>query len=216
MNSKTELLNNLFDEWEGSKPEYKGKFVRDGIINEELFTKVQPKILFIAKEPNNPNQKPGDFREWWKKECTDKILYRMAEWIYGLLHKFPQYEDINEDKRHELIQNIAFMNIEKTGGDSRSKNNKIIRHLEMNLDFLRKQIDIISPDIIVTGTGFLKKVREDLFENTLFESDCNIYIGKYKNSKIIDYYHPSSRTLTAEAYYYLLRKIINSTQFKQL
>ena len=70
MQNKTEQLNQLFDEWEQTVSEYKGKFVRDGIINEQFYETASPKILFIAKEPNNPKQDAGDFREWWKEEIS--------------------------------------------------------------------------------------------------------------------------------------------------
>jgi hypothetical protein len=85
MASKTEQLDQLFDEWEQSVDDYKGKFVRDGIIDELLYLTTTPKILFITKEPNNPEQKAGDFREWWRKEIAYTFSYRLAEWSYGLI-----------------------------------------------------------------------------------------------------------------------------------
>lgn len=44
--TKNQQLDLLFDEWENSNPLYKGKFVRDGILNEALFEKQKRKILF--------------------------------------------------------------------------------------------------------------------------------------------------------------------------
>ena len=121
MNSKTELLDSLFNEWERSKPEYQGKFVKDGIIDETLFTKAQPKIHFIAKEPNNPKQEPGDYRDDWKHIASTAYIlaYRIAEWSYGLLNNFPPFDNIWKDKGYfvfDSIQSIAFMNIRKSGG----------------------------------------------------------------------------------------------------
>ena len=99
MQSKTEQLNQLFDDWELAIPEYKEKFVRDGIINERLFQTAPKKILFIMKEPNNPSQNPGDFREWWKDRIEYTFSYRIAEWSYGLLNNFPKFDDIWEKRR---------------------------------------------------------------------------------------------------------------------
>lgn len=95
MMNKTELLNDLFSIWEENTPGYKGKFVKDGIIDEEKFLVAPIKILFITKEPNNPAQKPGDFRDWWHEKFNGNFSHRIAEWSYGILNDFlPQYDDI--------------------------------------------------------------------------------------------------------------------------
>lgn len=77
MTSKTELLNDLFDRWEKAIPEYQGKFVKDGIVDEPQYVSAPTKILIIAKEPNNPKQDAGDFREWWRKEIAYTFSYRI-------------------------------------------------------------------------------------------------------------------------------------------
>ncbi len=217
MSSKTEQLNQLFDEWEQTVSEYQGKFVRDGIINEQFYETASPKILFIAKEPNNPKQDAGDFREWWKEEIAYTFSYRLSEWSYGLLNNFPQYDDIWTKKGSALkaIQNIAFMNIKKSGGGGNSEYDRMIEHVKMNFNFLHRQIDIISPDIIITGTSW-NELRDGLFPNIKWtKSGYDILIGKHNNAKVIDYYHPSSRTAPA-ASYSLLQNIITHDNFKSL
>ena len=62
MDSKTQQLDQLFQRWEEQVPEYRGHLVKDGIIEEDLFNLTNPKILFITKEPNNPEQRADDFR----------------------------------------------------------------------------------------------------------------------------------------------------------
>lgn len=217
MATKTEQLNQLFDEWEQKVDDYKGKFVRDGIVDEQIFLTATPKILFIAKEPNNPDQKPGDFRDWWKDEIAYTFSYRLAEWSYGLLNNFPQYDDIwtNKGSAHKAIKHIAFMNIKKNGGTGNSEYNRMMEHLTNNFDLLHRQIEIISPDIIITGTS-RKELRNGLFPQTVWKnSGYDIAIGRHNNAKVIDFYHPSSRTAPAAAYS-LLQNIILSDKFKQL
>ncbi len=217
MASKTEQLNQLFDEWEQSVDDYKGKFVRDGIIDEQLYQAVTPKVLFITKEPNNPEQKAGDFRDWWRDEISYAFSYRLSEWSYGLLNNFPQYDDIwtKKGSAHKAIKQIAFMNIKKNGGTGNSEYNRMMEHVKMNFEFLHRQIEIISPDIIITGTSW-NELRDALFPNiTWVKSGYDILIGKHKNSKVIDFYHPSARTAPAAAYS-LLQNIVSSDKFKSL
>jgi len=217
LETKTELLNELFDKWQKSVEEYKGHFIKDGIVDESKYNKASTKILFIAKEPNNPNQDEWDFRKWWQQPIKYTFSKRIADWSYGILNNFPQYDEIrkNEENTLEAIRSISFMNIKKSGGGGNSEYNRIAEHLEKNFELLHNQIDIISPDIIITGTSW-KELRHGLFPNVKWiNSGYDIAIGKHKNSKVIDFYHPSSRNAPSAAYS-LLQNVINSEQFRQL
>lgn len=215
--NKTEQLNLLFNEWEIKVPEYKAKLVKDGIINEELYQVASRKILFITKEPNNPNQEPGDFRDWLKKEIYYSFSYRIAEWSYGILNNFPKYDEIwrRRGLAHKAIQHIALINIKKSGGGGNADYNRMMEHLKLNFNLLHRQIEIIDPEIVIIGTSW-NQLRDGLFPQIEWrQSGYDIMIGKYKNLKIIDYYHPSSRTPPA-ASYSLLQNIITSNEFLTL
>ena len=219
MKSKTEQLNELFIKWEKEIPGYKGHFVKDGIINEDLYHQTNPKILFITKEPNNPKQNPGDFRVWWKEEVKYAFSKRIAQLSYGIINEFPEF-DAAQKKRgsssvKQTIQHIAFMNIKKIGGGGNSEYERIMEHLKTNFQYIQLQIEIIDPDIIILGLSW-KEVRNELFPKTNWiRSGYDVLIGKHKNAKVIDFYHPSSRNAPA-AMYSLLQNIIQSQQFKNL
>ncbi|MFD2100125.1 hypothetical protein [Flagellimonas iocasae] len=215
--SKTEQLNNLFDEWQLKIPEYRGKFIMDGINNEDLYSKAKTKVLFLTKEPNNPNQEAGDFREWWKEGLKYTFSHRLAEWSYGILNDFPEYEKIwiDKDDYNNAIFSIAFMNVKKVGGKGRSNYSEMEEHLLLNKDLLLRQIEIIQPNIIIMGLSW-KKMRNLLFNNVKWQnSGYNVSIGKYNNAKIIDFYHPSARNAAA-ASYSLLQNVIQSKAFQKL
>lgn len=212
--NKTQQLNQLFEEWEQKVPEYLGKFVKDGILNEKLYNKAAHKILFIEKEPNNPGQEPGDFREWWKDNITHGFSFRIAEWAYGILNNFPEFDSIWENNAmyNEVIHKIAFMNIKKSGGKGVSDYNEMIKHLNQNIEFIHREIEIISPDIVITGVSW-PELLEELFPKLHWvKTGYQIKIARNKNYKIIDFYHPSSRT-APPASYCLLQNIIKSQAF---
>jgi len=215
--SRNAMLNELFDEWEDAVSDYKGKFVRDGIIDEELYNSASPKILFVEKEPNDPTQESGDFRIWWKQDPDYPFLYRIAEWSYGLLNDFPQYDEIRRknDLLKQAIQQVAFMNIKKSGGGGRSDYDQMIDNLRNNVEFLHREIEIISPEIIILGVTW-PELRDLLLPDVEWiGSGYDVVIGRHKNSKVIDFYHPSSRTAPA-ASYSLLQNVVNANQFKKL
>ncbi|MDF0714845.1 hypothetical protein PY092_01690 [Muricauda sp. 334s03] len=215
--TKTEQLNQLFKKWENETPDYQGKFIKDGINNEDLYLKAKTKILFLTKEPNNPKQEAGDFREWWKEGLKYTFSHRLAEWSYGILKDFPEFELMWHDKEgfKNVIFHVAFMNVKKIGGGGKSNYSEMEKHLLQNKEWLLKQIEIIEPDIIITGLTW-GKLRNKLFDTVEWKSSgYNITIGRYKNSKIIDFYHPSARNAAA-ASYSLLGNVISSKRFQEL
>lgn len=192
-------------------PAYKGKYVNDGIINEQLFREQKRKILFVAKEPNNPTQQEGDYTQWWKEELTGVFSINIAVWAYGLLNDFPAYKSFIHEKKeiHSALQSIAFMNVKKIGGASVSKYSEILEHIELNKDLLQEQIEEIKPELIISCLGDVH------LNNTLYgklkweEACCGIKFSKYNNSLIVDFYHPSAR-MPNVASYALLKDLITN------
>lgn len=209
----TKNLNSLFNAWEKETYEYKGKFVKDGIIDESKYNIAPKKLLFIAKEPNDPEQSSWDFRDYWKKEFKYSFSYRIAEWAYGILNKFnTSYDELQNirDILHETLLNIAFMNIKKCGGKGTSNKSEIISYYKKNRQYILKEIEIIDPDIIILCLSFCNDIRNDLFPDYKWEkSGYNIYIAKLNDIKVVDYYHPSVR-FAPSATYCLLKNVFQS------
>ena len=217
MNTRTHKLNLLFEKFAKDVPEYKSRFTKDGIINEQLYNETTPKILFIGKEPNNPEGTIGDFREDWNLGVSYTFARRIAEWSYGIINSFPEFDTIvtQPGSLEKSLKQIAFMNIKKSGGKGTSEYNTMMDHATRNVGLINEQIEIISPDIIITGTSW-SELRNCIFPCVEWQpSGYGIEIGKIRNSKIIDFYHPSSRNAPAAAYS-LLQNIIRSEKFKSL
>ena len=210
-------LNSLFNEWEEKVPEFKGHFVRDGIINDELYRKARTKILFIAKEANNPNQTEGDFRSYWQNKLRDPFAYRIAEWSFGVLNDFPPYDEIwkNRSNGDNAIQKIAFMNVKKIAGGGFEVPSEVDFHTKRDIEFIKREIAAIAPELVILGVS--RTILRDLLfpDLTWQKSGWGIDIGKFGGIKIVDFYHPSSRNAPS-ASYCLLKEVINSEMFKRL
>lgn len=207
--SKTEELNELFEEWiENQKDKIeKGKklhkfFAKDGIICEEEYRKSGTRILFILKEPNimkdliDENYDDDQrifYNDFFNNKFYDEIniedgnrelkairndtlikrgilevkeneneknyyypfdnipvkqkekIARMAEYLIN--------QNITDDYEtlKKALKQIAFMNLNKSGGDATSDKNYFLDYC-MNEDFFKnicKEIKIINPEIIV-------------------------------------------------------------------
>jgi len=214
---KTAQNDLLHAKWEASNPLYVGKFIRDGIINEELYDSSPERILFIMKEPNNPTQQAGDFREWFKIEQTHSFTFRLMEWSYGILNDFPPYDEVWKDrtKLNQALFAVAFMNLKKTGGKGKSDWYEMTRHLREDKLFILEQIKIIEPTVIITGFSW-KELRDGLFEGVKWtKSGYDIEVGDFNGVPVIDFYHPSSRNAPAAAYS-LLENVFRSSAVQSL
>lgn len=220
--NKKDQLDALFKEWEHTMPEHLGKFAKDGIINEQEYEKVNPKILFITKEMNNPGQKEFSFDRWWNSgEIHFTFSNRIAEWAYGLFNSnengFPEFDKITPSDKIEALKKIAFMNIKKTGGGPVSNKKSMIEYAKENLEFIQKEIKIIQPDIIILGLSWWE-LRHLVFPGVSGNwkwSNGKHVIGKDGNCTIIDFYHPSA-IISASRMYYLLNDIVISDKFRDL
>ncbi|MDX2189568.1 MAG: hypothetical protein SFY32_06875 [Bacteroidota bacterium] len=208
--------NNFFKKWEDISEEYVSKIVKDGIINTSEYKVISPKILFICKEPNDPEQNPGDFREWWKEGAFGSFSYRISEWAFGLINNFPPFSEISKSNAYDsYLQKIALINIKKIGGTGNANHSEIMKHFLVSKELLKKQIQIINPEIIVLCLSFNYEIRQELFGFDFENCGYNIEVGKYENYRIIDFYHPSSRNAPPAAYS-LLQNVYKSEMFNEL
>lgn len=168
--------NESFEETKGNTTNItKGHFCKDGIICEEKFEKEETKILFISNESNDDSNnketsRVESFCEYYEKG-KDNWTGKMRERICAL------YKVIVEDytiEEYKVAQNFAFMNLNKRSGvnsikDKNESENHIEKYVELYSDEIKKEIEIINPDIIV-WLGY----------NT-YDMDLHIkYLGAYK------------------------------------
>jgi hypothetical protein len=208
--------------WRNNFPDYKRRFIKDGIINENFYEKESLKLLFITKEANDKSGTLEDFRIHWNKPLNFSFDYRIAELAFGIQNNFPPFDSIysnlikkKKDQYENALKKIAFMDVKKNCGKSKCDHKALHKNIDSNLHFIHQQIDIINPDIIVSCLVEIELV------NTLFESPTFISSGyvrcifKWKKYKVIDFYHPSGQSVPA-AMYCLMQNIYSSKEFKSL
>ena len=198
--TRTEKLDRLFDDWKRQRPKEAQLMCLDGIVCEQRYEKMKPKILFIAKEPNDPKWDAFDFREWWC-QCGPKYTFswRLCEWAYGIWNGFPPLAQFNN--AHDIIRSIAFMNLKKVGGGKQANPDVILNITKRDCTFLRRQIAIIEPDVIVGSVGRDERIWDVLFPDIQFQdSGFDIAVATVKHVKVIDFYHPSYPVPRAMSY----------------
>lgn len=190
-------LKKLFLEWESRdihKNHDKGKpFIYDGAVDEEKWEGASPKILFLLKEAYTDDDKNESWslckliRERWK-EPKSLLWWNVGRWAYGIQHTtkdcIPRFP---EDKAAaKALFEIAFVNIKKSGGLKSSDSDDLKKYVESDGDLIKKQVELINPDIIIFG--YTWGLVEELSRNANKVSEW-VYLRE--NRILINFYHPS-------------------------
>jgi len=225
MENYNKKLDVLFENWEKKSIENGyDRFCRDGLMckgeiydekwdlrsqgNEnELWYNAPKRVLFLCKDPNIGADYPvEDFRErnCHKKGENIKVLFykNMAYWLYGLLNVdnngiAPKFETLTDEIITDFFDKtpFAYVNCKKEAGVEKVSNTDLQNHIDLYKDFIKQEIEILNPDIIVCGGGssiiknFVKEIYTDI--EKINDSNNWIYYSKKNNKVVIDSYHPS-------------------------
>jgi len=171
-------LESLFGSWKqktASDEVLKGRpFIKDGIIDDTVYTKQTIRTLFISNESNIDGyfdlNKDYDIREDFKNYANtghDNWQGKLRERVSSL------YQVIANDFSmhvHEYATSFAFINLNKTGGGNQI-DNRIQHFCEKYGDYIRKEIEIIHPSLIVW-------LGCNTFDNVTIREDC---VGIHKS-----------------------------------
>lgn len=201
--SKCKTMEDLFTRWKEAQKNddktncdtrniSKESFAPDGIICDEKYWQEEKKILFISKESNltPPTGNPkvcADGVHFWLKDIllsgeNHAETGSGTRYINGLAVICNAILNVNNttaDKDWTNLKKCAYINLNKRGGYSSCDDNALTKYVDHFKCFLKKQIDLIQPSIIVCcGDTVFKMVRDIL---------------DIKDDRVKITYHPSCR-----------------------
>jgi len=204
--SGIDCLDNLMDAWEEAFPEG-WHFNRDGVISKENWDSGGKKVLFVLKETNKAKQnvvtainramevkKSG----WWR----GKVLRRVGRWAYGLQNYDGVVPPLKDAKLNEknAINSIAYINIRKAAGKARTNRKTFDAHASEYSSFVRRQIELINPDIVVL-CGTYSQVKRYVFPELKKVSE-RVHLNE--GVVFINAFHPAARRKSSMLYYQVL------------
>lgn len=211
-------LDELFDIWEKRHRDAGHKrFIRDGIVDEKWWFEKQsvPKICFFLKEARTKEEKYNLTNDLREKEPW-RLWQRVAVWTQAIQMAFSGERAYDEEKiklkSHDAVKQIAVVNVKKSDGMPESKGDDLWKYVNDDKDLLKKELEIINPDIIVCGytlelleavldaKGNEKNANPDI----RFEKIRDTMYGFWKDKLVIDYYHPACHYPNRVNYYALM------------
>lgn len=170
-----------------------------------LWFNAEKRVLFLLKDTNNnPNHDMREFSPGGNDRSIAFHYKNIAYWFFGLL-SFQENKVAPEFKKLDFWKDVfplfdtqpyAIVNCKKESGGSNLSNVTLKEHMELYVDFIKEEIEILDPDIIVCGGGqsaIKNFVKEHVYTDIEKISNNNnwIYYSKKSNKVVIDSYHPS-------------------------
>lgn len=196
----------LFEEWR-EKQGYPC-FMSDGVFDEEEWNKQTYKILFVLKEANweNGNVDLCEYLLSEPKSSYWKTWNNIARWTKAILEGGEYLHSVSKADKSYWLRKIAAINLKKVGGGSVAENDKIYSYAESDREFIKRQIELYTPDIIICcgrGNGKNADILHDVIfsENEVSEwqepiSQYNYFyvtINGKRDIPVVSFYHPQMR-----------------------
>lgn len=186
--------------------------VLDGVTDYNCFAKSKRKILWIMKEANQSGgQHTDDLRVFHKNVVRYKNWRRTYKPIiktsYGILNDINYLEIPNEDQILDVLSQVAFINVKKTGGTSKSGKKVINDHYVQNKDIIVEQINCIQPDIIINCSRVWQLFTEISTSELINVERFNV--ARYNNAIIVNAFHPNQRKINQIEYFNTIMKCID-------
>lgn len=156
--SRSQKLDELLEKWQiDAKLD---KFIKDGIICPQKYEESKVKVLFILQESDEKGGKATgvtDQREWYRslvngiKDDGPKLRTKLGR-IYRIIANEELEGSSESDKDAKAVENIAVINLNKSGSSTNSSAmlaKRVEEFTKKNSVFLKEQIDLIDPEYIV-------------------------------------------------------------------
>ncbi|WP_424948035.1 hypothetical protein [Candidatus Spongiihabitans sp.] len=187
--------NALLDEWHESRRKESGgnevAFVRDGMVDEDGYTKSNPKIAYVLKE-YAPAGRGNDLRSdlhdgvgyWWGK--VDYMTHSIRR-----LRDTPGLPTDPDSKRlREMRLSICAFNLSKIGGNTSTDMQLLALQAMKRREFIQRQFALYDPGLTICCGTF------NVFRYALAHDEMKVNEGKHINwyerspgKFVIDTYH---------------------------
>ena len=230
----TEQENIVLYNWEKSygEKDKSAVFVKDGIVNEKLYTDGNHiKILYLLKETNDfkENDYDNDLRKYIEEGARQKTWNNIVRWTHGIYNLYGAEQVWNEVRelragtKSYTLSSICAVNLKKTSGGNTANGKKITNAVNEYRKFINDQIENAQPELIIfcgTTYPYQKKVKKEKENWKWKQTSRGIDYFIDDNGRIyISYYHPEARVNDNLLYYGLIdavKEILSEPELKDL
>lgn len=159
--------------------------IKDGYISDN-YKLSKTKVLFILKESNESKKGEKDSNsvyEWFESHYngkkTDKMITKMSK-INKFINNYPSYDFKSINVSNKEAYDFSFINISKRGNGEKNCSTDLNKVLELDGEFIARQIKFINPDIIICGVKSVEtKLNFLLTDKKIFDHTKIIYTNHF-------------------------------------
>lgn len=152
----------------------------DGIIDPLFYGKNSCKVCWVLKEANNKGNGPLNIIEYLHYfPVNDRVARRIAL-ISANINGESDLNPYSDNVKKQLLT-IAWININKEGGGSKSSYNNIKKYFESNESLLFSQLKAMEPEIVIFGGTF------SFFWNSLVNQGCLMQKLNFTEKDVLPY-----------------------------
>jgi hypothetical protein len=199
-----EIVKELYEKYKSRQNDVH-EFTWDGPSDWQQYSAQQPRILFLAKESRNEFQ-PHTARQG---VLGAKFMMNIARWKYVIGKYFGGQRGMLDFPTNELIMDynddVAIVEVKKLNEEKiTSSKAELKRYAREDKEFLRQQIDLIDPHLVVCC--YTIDEYHIIYDETYepydelyrliqpYQNGKNTYVAwNLSNRLVIDFYHPSTR-----------------------
>jgi hypothetical protein len=140
----------LFTRWQANgRP-----FVGDGVVDEVAYLASRPRLLFVLKEVNSPDNSDWDLRTFIADGARSQTWNNVTRWVRGIraLPEELSWEDlalVTQDQRREVLRSIVAVNLKKEPGGHTTKNETLSEAVHRDAPLIREQLELYQPDLTI-------------------------------------------------------------------
>ena len=213
----------VLEEWQARSHHATETFVSDGPIDPKRWSKIERRVLFLAKEAHGKTETGGHWdlptlvREEWKKPKY-KLWWTLGYWAYGIqrlasgpIPSSPWTGGQHwKDEVRESVLASAVVNIKKSDGRSSSNDNDLREHVYRDWDLIKQQVECLSPHVIVCCNTW-PLVKERVWPHAQQISEL---VHSIDGILVLDFWHPASLFPNVMNYYTVVT-LVHRALFRQ-
>jgi len=211
-------LDRLYDNCRSLNP---GEhFVPCGVVNEEAYQASYPKLVYILREPNDPDHNPrwriDEFlARQVEKGLAGQSIYPMWQvvgaWTYAIHNGLPRYGDISKPQvAAQGLRCVGMTNLKKSGGGGTSNYREIRESAAKSVSLWKAELEVMRPDMVVCCGTF--RIVTGLLGLRIGQTKAgprhSVWRHEVGDSLLLQMYHPASRFRKDMLYAFLKEALV--------
>ncbi len=216
-----EKLHELYMQYYGN--DYDKKIIPCGVVDEDVYSTLRPRIVFILKEPHTSRtgwtipgglKRNADRGDSGFEKGYAYTWNQAGVWAYAIHHGFKSYQELCSPLLiAEGVRAIGMTNLKKTGGGAAAFTKRIKNCARSDASLWRQELELMDPELIICGRTYSHVVSNLMLKSEKLLEDkgkpyyCAWWEINGHEAVILQFWHPACRKNRTELLELLQRLI---------